>query len=366
MRLNKKKRIALLIVFVILLAILIALLLFMGRSSSEKEKIGFVMTGSIGEEGWNGMHYGGISAACDNLDVELLVKENIKEFEGECGTAIEDLVNQGCRMIILSSYSYAEEVKEVIEKYPEISFYSSSFDYHADNVTSYFPRIYQARYLAGIVAGMQTETNRIGYVAAMPNSEVNRGISAFALGVRRVNPDAVVTVSWSNAWDDEEEERKQANNLIKNVGVDVITYHQNQSYVAEEAEKAGIYSIGYHQSPQNCSDNYLATVACDWELTYEAIVRQYLRGNSASIKMYWVGIDENAVKLTDFSATVSEDIKTEVTRATNEILAGQDVFSGVIYDNNGNLRCKENQAIRDEILLEQFDWYVEGVEFYDK
>ena len=43
----------------------------------------------------------------------------------------------------------------------------------------------------------------------------------------------------------------------------------------------------------------------------------------------------------------------------------KDVFSGVIYYNEGNLRCKENQAIRDEILLEQFDWYPEGVEFYE-
>ena len=366
MKLNKEKRIALLVVFVILLAILMAILLFVGKSFSKKEKIGFIMTGSIGEEGWNGMHYEGVSAACSNLDVELLVKENIKEFKGECEPAIEDLVHQGCKMIILSSYGYAEEVKDIIEKYPEVSFYNNSFEYHADNVTSYFSRMYQVRYLAGIVAGMQTETGNIGYVAAMPNSEVNRGINAFTLGVRRVNPDATVTVAWSNAWDNEEEERRQADKLIDDVGVDVITYHQNQAYVAEEAEKAGIYSIGYHQRLENCSEKHLTAVVGDWELTYEAIIRQYLRGNSADIKIYWVGIDEKAVKLADFSSAVSEDIKTEVTRATNELLDGQDVFSGVIYDREGNLRCKEKQAIRDEVLLEQFDWYVEGVEFYDK
>lgn len=366
MKLNKKKRIALLIVFTILLAILIAILLFMGKTFSQKKKIGFIMTGSIGEEGWNGMHYEGVSAACDDLKLELLVKENVKEFQGECGPAIEDLVKHGCKMIILSSYGYSKEVKDIIEKYPDVSFYNNSFEYHADNITSYFSRMYQARYLAGIVAGLQTETNRIGYVAAMPNCEVNRGIDAFTLGVRRVNPDAVVTVAWSNSWDDEEAERKQADNLIENTGVDVITYHQNQAYVADEAEKAGIYSIGYHQRPEKCSDKYLTTVMCDWKLTYAAIVRQYLRGNSADIKIYWVGIDENAVKLDAFSDVVSEAAKAEVTKATNEILAGQDVFSGLIYDNQGSLRCKENQVIRDEILLEELDWYVEGVDFYDK
>ena len=312
------------------------------------------------------MHYECVSVACNNLDVDLLVKEKIKEFQGECGPAIEELVNRGCKMVILSSYGYAEEVKDIIEKYPEVSFYTNSFDYHAENVTSYFSRMYQARYLAGIVAGMKTENDKIGYVAAMPTSEVNRGISAFTLGVRRVNPDAVVTVAGSNAWEEEETARSQAVHLFEDVGVDVITYHQNQAYVIEEAEKLGVYSIGYHRMLENCSEKYLTAVVGDWQLTYEAIIRQYLRGNSAEYKIYWVGIDENAVKLADFSTAVSEDIKTEVSKATNEILAGHDVFSGVIYDNEGNLRCKENQAIRDEVLLEQFDWYVEGVEFYEK
>lgn len=363
MRLNKK-RIVLLIAFVALFAVVIAVLLFFDEKDTKKEKIGFIMTGSIGEEGWNGMHYEGAYEACKALGAELLVKENVKEFQGECGPAIEELVKQGCGMIILTSYGYPEETKDIIQKYPEVSFYSNSFDYHADNVTSYFSRMYQARYLAGIVAGIQTETNRIGYVAAMPTSEVNRGISAFTLGVRHVNPDAAVIVAWSGEWDNEDKERKQADNLIEGRGVDVITYHQNHAYVAEEAEEAGIYSIGYHQSLSNCSDKYLTAVVGDWKLTYEAIIRQYLRGNSANIKTYWVGMEEDAVKLSDFSVLVSEEARAEVQRAREQILAGKDVFSGIIYDNEGRLRCKENQSIRDEILLEQFDWYVEGVEFY--
>lgn len=365
MKKNKKKRVGLLIVIVVLLAVIIAVLLFMGNSYKKDEKIGFIITGRMDEKGWNGMHYEGVSAACKELGAELLVKENVREFKGECEPAIEELVNEGCKMIILTSYGYAEEAKDTIQKYPEVSFYNNSFNFHADNVMSYFSRMYQARYLAGIVAGMKTETNQIGYVAAMPTSEVNRGINAFTLGVRRVNPKAVVTVAWTNAWDNEKEERKQADNLIKKTGVDVLTYHQNQAYVAEEAEEAGIYSIGYHQRLEKCSNKHLTAVVGDWKLTYEAIIRQYMRGNSTDIKIYWVGMEEKAVKLSDYSMLVSEDIKAEVNKATNQILAGQDVFSGVLYDNEGKLRCKKNQTIRDEILLEQFDWYVEGVKFYE-
>lgn len=366
MKLNREKRTALLVTIILLIFVLITILMSAGKTLTKKEKIGFIMTGSVGEEGWNGMHYEGVSAACRNLDVELLVKENVLEFQGTCGPAIEDLVQQGCKMIILSSYGYAEETKDIIESHPEVSFYTNSFVYHSKNLTSYFSRMYQARYLAGIIAGMKTANDKIGYVAAMPAIEVNRGINAFALGVRRVNPDAVVTVAWSNSWDDMESEKKQAEKLINETRVDVITYHQNQPYVAEEADRAGIYSIGYHLKMKNASEKHLTAVVGDWQLTYEAIIRQYLRGNSEEIKIYWVGMDENAVKLAEYSAEVTDEIQQEVNKAINEILTGKDVFSGVIYDNQGNLRCKENQVIRDEVLLEQFDWYVEGVEFYEK
>ena len=366
MKINSRKRKILLAVFCLLIVILVAVIVMLGRTVSHRQKIGFVMTGSVDEEGWNGMHYQGVLKACETLDTELLVKENVLEFTGQCGPAVEELVNRGCHMIILSSYGYVQEVQDIIQKYPDVAFYHNAFDIHGPNLTAFFSRMYQARYLAGIVAGMKTETNQIGYVAAMPTSEVNRGISAFTLGVKRVNPDAAVKVSWSNAWDDEQAERACADRLIEEASVDVLTYHQNQPYVSEEAEKYGIYSIGYHQSLPNASEKHLTAVVCDWQLTYEAIIRQYLRGNSAKQKVYWVGIDENAVKLSTFSPLVTDDIKEELDKAKNEMLCGKDVFSGVIYDNEGNKRCKENQAIRDEVLLEQFDWYVEGVEIYDR
>ncbi|MGN0578997.1 MAG: BMP family ABC transporter substrate-binding protein, partial [Ruminiclostridium sp.] len=186
MKLSKNKRYILLVICFLLLAVIIGILLLMGKTVNKKEKIGIIITGSIDEGGWNGMHYTGASEACRELGAELLVKENIKEFCGDCGPAAEDLVSKGCKMIILTSFGYSDEIKDIIQKYPDVSFYGNDFNNHADNITSFFARMYQARYLAGIAAGMQTKTGHIGYVAAMPTSEVNRGINAFTLGVRRV------------------------------------------------------------------------------------------------------------------------------------------------------------------------------------
>lgn len=361
----KNKRIVLFSILVLLLGIIIASIILINPSQKEKVKIGFVMSGSIDEEGWNGIHYSGIKDACDELDVELIVKQNIEEFSGKCEPAANELIKSGCKMIVLSSYGYTEEVMDLIKDNKDVTFYVNSFNVQLDNVVSYFSRMYQARYLSGIIAGMKTKSNKIGYVAAMDNSEVNRGMSAFTLGVKRVNKDAKVLVTWTGAWDDEKAERQNAKDLIEQ-GVDVLTYHQNKSYVSEEAEAAGVYSIGYHQQPQNYSSKYLTTVSSDWKLTYKAIVRQYLKGNPDNLKIYWIGMNEDAVKISECSSDVSEDIKIQIDKARNEILAGRDVFSGLIYDNKGIVRCKENETIKDEVLLEKFDWYVEGIEFYEK
>ena len=47
------------------------------------------------------------------------------------------------------------------------------------------------------------------------------------------------------------------------------------------------------------------------------------------------------------------------------MIAGKAVFSGVIYDTKGNIRCNEGEMISDEVMLEQFDWFVKGVKIYE-
>ena len=79
------------------------------------------------------------------------------------------------------------------------SCYCSGFKV-TSNVGTYFGRMYQPRYLTGIVAGKMTKSNIIGYVAAHPIPEVIRGINAFTLGVRSVNPNAKVHVVWTQTW----------------------------------------------------------------------------------------------------------------------------------------------------------------------
>lgn len=362
---NKRYRRLLLVAGAFVLALIVGILMWMGRQENAgKTKVGFIMSGQCSESGWNGMHYQGVKNACGTLDAELIVRESVGEYTGQCVEAVRELAKEKAEIIILSSYGYSGEVKELVRQYPEITFYCNSSEYHEENMTSYFVRMYQARYLAGILAGMQTESGKIGYVAAMANNEVNRGISAFTMGVRRMNPDAEVVVIWTGAWDAEEKETAAAKMLIEEQ-VDVITYHQNQPYTVYAADEAGIKSIGYHQKIEGMSENYLTSIVCDWEQVYEELITAALRGKGNAAENYWIGLEKDAVGLSEYSGIVTEEQKTTIEAVKAEILAGKEIFSGVIYDTEGNLRCGENEIISDEKLLEHFDWYVEGVRFYE-
>lgn len=363
---NKRRQLTFLISSICVALACVLFAMFFGVMKSDTKKIGIIMTGSREEEGWNGENYNGLNTVCEKLGLELLVEENIAENDDLCAAAVERLASEGAEMIVLSSYGYSDEIKDIVGSYPQITFYANFVEYYSENMMSYFGRMYQVRYLSGIIAGMQTETNKIGYVAAMPNNEVNRGINAFTLGVRRVNPKAEVVVSWVNSWDDRESSAAAADNLIKNENIDVITYHQNKGYVIEEAEKAGIYSIGYNEVPENCSEKVLAVGEWNWEILYEVILTDYLQGYSELKKRCWCGIESEVAELSNISPILSEEIIAELEKAKEEIISGKDVFVGEIYDNNGILRCGKDEIISDTTLITDFDWYVDGVKMYGK
>lgn len=361
-----KRRVILILLGAIILMALIGVIGLLGKKEEKaSKKIGYIMTGSGNESGWNQMHYEGIRNACDAFSVELCAYENVLENSGVCRDAVKELIEQDIGLIILSSYNYTGEVMDYIVDNPQIAFYQNSDEYHNSNLSTYSARMYQARYLSGIMAGMQTKTNKIGYVAAMSNSEVNRGISAFTLGVQSVNSDATVIVSWTGDWDNMEAEQLAAQTLISEAKVDVITYHQNQPYVAEVAEEYGCDYIGYHTLPKQSSEHCLACIKCDWSKVYETIIRDYLVGRANESEICWIGMEKGAVMLSDYSSKLSKECITKVEQEKEQLCLKDNIFARYLVDQNGIVRCEENEGISDKELLESFDWLVEGIEIYE-
>ena len=347
------------------IVVAIVLLLIFGSNSDitkQHKKIGFIITGDINEPGWSGSHYNGIKAACEELGMELLMHDKVPENSGKCPVAVEDLINQGAEMIFLASFNYPTEVNHLINKYPNVFFSTISMKESAKNRTACFARMYQGRYLAGALAGMRTKSNVIGFVAAMKNTEVCRGINAFALGAQRTNPQAKVVVMWTGSWKNEEVETNHAQRLIKEAGADVLTYHQNEAATADVAESFGVDFIGFNALLNGYSEHYLTSLICRWDLFYKDVILRYLKGELNSTEHNWLGIQQDIIMLSDFSPLVTPDMRETIHSLENELKYNESIFVNEIYDNQGNLRCEKDESISDDELLKNINWLVKGVE----
>lgn len=346
----------------LLLAIILSILQFGVPARESRMKVGFVLLGSREDAGWNHSQYIGIRNACSELDMELLLREHVSENTGDCQRSVEDLADKGCRVIFLPSYGYLQEVRVFIQEHPQIEFCTNDAEYQGSNIAAYAIRIYQARYLAGILAGRQTKTGIIGYVAALPNSEVNRGINAFALGVQKVNPEAMVRVCWTGSWDDPQAETAAVRRL-RDDNADVLTYHADNHAAAIAAEEEGMDFIGFHEALDGDYRHQLTSIVCNWTSAYLDVLHMYQRGEKRDTGFFWKGMEQGMTGLSEFSPEVSSSVRTEIKQERRAILTGRSqIFSGEIHDQQGRLRCAGGEAIPDEVLLRKMNWLVKGVD----
>lgn len=354
------------VIVTILVIVVAGIFLISGKKENtdvtkEKTKVGMLLIGSCDDRSYNQSHYEGMEKTKETLNLSVIYKENVPT-DVSAKLVMEELIAEGCEIIICDSYDYGKWVQQVAEENPEIYFFHASGVIYGKNLATYFGRIYQIRYLSGIVAGLQTETDEIGYVAAHSIAEVNRGINAFTLGVRSVNPDAVVYVEWCDSWTDDEAAGKAAEELLDKYKIDVITMHTDSNRVLELAEERGVWSIGYNVDNSDVyPDTFLTAPVWQWENYYQPYILKCLQGKFRG-ENYWEGASTGVVALAELTQQVKPGIAEAVAEARQAMEEGTfDVFYGSIRDNQGVVRIEDGENMSDEALLNDFDWYVEGV-----
>ncbi len=196
---------------------------------------------------------------------------------------IRGYAQKGFDVIFTTSFEYMDPTIEVAADFPKIIFEHCSGFKTAENAGNYFGRIYQGRYLSGLVAGKMTKSNILGYVAAHPIPEVIRGINSFAKGVREANPDAVVKVVWTGSWYDPAKEKEAALSLI-NAGADVIAQHQDSPAAQEAAQDHKVYSVGYNNDMSHFApDAHLTAPIWHWSVYYEMVINQIKDGTGLPV-----------------------------------------------------------------------------------
>jgi basic membrane protein A len=324
----------------------------------ESLKAAFVYVAPIGDLGWTYAHDEG-RLALEEAGVETAFIENVPEGP-DAERVIRDFAEKGYDLIFTTSFGFMDPTVTVAEEYPDTWFVHISGYKTAPNLSTVFGRIYQPRFLSGLVAGMATETNKIGYVAAFPIPEVIRGINAFTLGVRTANPDATVHVVWTNTWFDPPVEKEAAEALLDE-GVDVIAQHQDTTEPQKAAADRDAVSIGYDSDMRVfVGDTVLTSPVWNWGPKYVDIANQVMAGTYQT-ESYWGGMDDDIVQLAEFSPLVDDDTIAMVEEYKAKILSGDwDVFCGAINGQNGELSVAPGTCMTDEEML-SMDWFVEGV-----
>lgn len=351
-------------------SILICIFFFSGCGQLSKNKtsitkdnikVGFVYNGFINDNGYTESHDQG-RLALKEMGIPTMYIENVPDDDMYCYEVIGDMIEEGCNVIYGISYGFQKAFQKAAEDYPNVIFGHCSGVKLLPNLSIYFGKMYQARYLSGIVAGLKTNTDKIGYVAAYPISECIRGINAFALGVQSVNPRAKVYVSWTNTWYDPMKEKNVAVKLLEE-GCDVISQHQDTPAAQLAAQDAGAWCLGYNFAPEKivAPDAYLCAPVFHWEVFILEDVKMILDGTWKS-RSYWEGLDKGIVDLSPFSELCVFEMKEKVFRAKNRIINGDlKIFSGELYDNEGNLRLQKNELMTDDEIW-NMDWFVKGVQ----
>ncbi len=337
--------------------------------SKDSIKVGVIHLSDPAEgSGYTYTHDIGIMGMQQNLglsDSQIIRKINVNDSDKEATRkAIKECIDEGCNIIFSTSWGYMETTAQMAEEYPDVYFsHGTGYMSNGKNFNNYFGRIYQPRYLSGIVAGMNTKTNKIGYVAAMgsENSEVTGGIDAFALGVYSVNPSAQIYVKVTNSWYDPAAEKAAASTLL-NMNCDVIAQHCDTTYPQLLAQQKNVYSIGYNSDmSKDAPDACLCSVIWNWSAYYTAAVQSVIDGTWDGSN-YYGGMNENIVGITQLADFCKSGTQQKVDEAKKDIISGKlGIFDGVIETNTGTTVGESGKTLKDSDITGNINWYFKTV-----
>jgi branched-chain amino acid transport system substrate-binding protein len=295
-------------------------------------KVAVLHFGHIGDYGWTYEAHVGAQAMA-----EALPYVNLSEREDAVGPNTTEVMRAyaeaGNKVIFCHSWEFGESIEEVAAEYPDVIFmWGGGIEKKAPNAGMYFGRMYEARFLTGMVAGAMTKTNMIGYAAAIPLPEVVRGINAFARGVAAVNPDARVYVEWIGEWYNPPEEKNVTISLIEQ-GCDVITHHSDSYAPGEAAEEKGVYYISYHSDMRRFAPHVFLTGAVwNWTPIMTDIMEAARNGtwDDYPEQDWWYGLAEGGVKLAPFGDAVPDAVRAKVEANEQALMRGEvEVFPGM-------------------------------------
>jgi len=324
--------------------------------------IGALHGGPITDAGYNQAMHEGVMAIKANIPcVEIIEAENVPEEAGATST-MENMIQQGATLIIATAFNHQYPALELSQKYPEVVFEHAGGWEMGANFANFFGEPPDTWYMMGVAAGLMTESNQLGFVAAFPLGWTLTFINAFELGAQSVNPDAQTVVTYTFSWGDAAKEADATNSLI-NQGADVITMHvDSPATILSTAESRGVYSIGFQSlaAQQFAPEFWVSGIGYTLGDTLTWLSSTVIDGTWEPIFLR-CGIADGCMAMAPFGPQVPQEVQDQVAEARASIETGEIVvFSGPVLDQDETVRVAEGEVLTED-LMGSVDWFVKGV-----
>ena len=344
-----------------LLIVALSVMFFSVAHAGDKIKVGFIYVGPIGDHGWTYRHdIGRLDVEKHFGDkVETVYLENVK-YGPDSERAIRAMAKSGADIIFATSFGYMEPMLKVAKEFPNVKFEHATGYKQSKNMATYGLRLYQARHVQGVIAGLMTKTNKICYVGAFPIPEVIREINTYYLGAKTVNPDVDIDIVWVNTWYDPGKEAQAADVMIAE-GCDMVAQHTDSPAPLQTAEKAGVLGFGQASDQYKFAPKAQLTATIDnWSPYYISKVQGVIDGTWKTGD-YFGHMNEDVVQMAPFT-NMPADVKAKAQQIKDDIKNGKYfAFTGPIKDNTGKIQLKAGE-IADDAHLNSMMYYVEGID----
>jgi basic membrane lipoprotein Med (substrate-binding protein (PBP1-ABC) superfamily) len=324
--------------------------------------IGALHGGPISDAGYNQAMHESIMKIQENIPcVEIIEAENVPEEAGATST-MENMIQQGAEMIIATAFNHQYPALELSEKYPDVIFEHAGGWEMGANFANFFGEPPDTWYMMGVAAGLMTESDKLGFVAAFPLGWTLTFINAYTLGAQSVNPDVETIVAYTFGWGDSAKEADATNSLI-NQGADVITMHvDSPATVLGTAESRGAYSIGFQSlaAQQFAPENWITGAGFTLGDTLTWLASGVMDGTWEPIFLR-CGIADGCMAIAPYGPKVPQEVQDKVDEARVGIEEGTIiVFTGPVVDQDGNVKVAEGEVLTADVMG-SVDWFVEGV-----
>lgn len=279
---------------------------------------------------------------------------NTTSYEGvspeTADRAIEEAVKAGSQVIFTTSPRFMPAALHAAAEHPEVKILNCSLNMPHPSIRTYYGRMYEAKFLSGVIAGALSESGNIGYIADYPIYGVTANINAFALGARMVNPRSQVYLDWSSLKGAENMQDK-----FRSLGADVIS-DQDLLSPRDPKKEFGLYRI------KDGAAERVAFNTWNWGRFYELILRSIMDGgwNVPSPKAinYWWGLSSGVVDIR-CAKTLPIGTVRLVSLLKESLISGAfRPFAGKLYSTEGVVQ-EEGELIPEQIV--KMDWLAENV-----